>query len=262
MRRTYGHWGAGPWVAAAFAVGLACIAAWSGARADTYRSGNYSFRIDGLSLDRVQDEVLNAVRLPLTLRGVSQVERWSETPCYKVGNAHRYVGEETLTDVIDALNARLPYQIEPCLARDKPAITYFLIGNAIDPADWQALTRANLPQAQIDCDWRQTATDPKTGLMTRALVVVRSTATRTERVSDCLMRNTTDALGVGWPMARLDPDAPTAEADAREINLLALFVRYRITQELQSFKTLFQVEDRIAALVAEMHQAGTLAQSQ
>jgi hypothetical protein len=98
--------------------------------------------------------------------------------------------------------------------------------------------------------------------MTRALVVVRSTAARTERVTDCLMRNTTDALGVGWPMARLDPDAPTAEADAREINLLALFVRYRITQELQSFKSLFQVEDRIAALVAEMHQAGTLAQSQ
>src|SRR6185369_13547562 len=144
-----------------------------------YRSVNYSFKIDGLSLDRVQDEVLNAVRLPLTLRGVTQVARWSATPCYKVGNAHHYVGEETLTDVIDALNARLPYQIEPCLARDKPAITYFLIGNAIDPADWHALTRANLPQAQIECDWRQTATDPVTGLMTGALVVVRSTATRT-----------------------------------------------------------------------------------
>jgi hypothetical protein len=257
MRRSSGHW-----VAAAFAVGLACIAAWSAAQADTYRSGNYSFRIDGLPLDRVQDEVLNAVRLPLTLRGVEQVERWSETPCYKVGNAHRYVGEETLTEVIDALNARLPYRIEPCLARDKPAIIYFLIGNAIDPADWQALTRAKLPQAQIDCDWRQTATDPETGLMTRALVVVRSTATRTSRVSDCLMRNTTDALGVGWPMARLDPDAPMAEADAREINLLSLYVRYRITRELHNFKTLVQVEDRIAALVAEMYKAGTLAQSQ
>jgi hypothetical protein len=249
-------------VAAAFAFGLACIAAGSSAGADTYRSGNYSFRIDGLSLDRVQDEVLNAVRLPLTLRGVSQVERWSETPCYKVGNAQRYVGEAALTDVIDALNARLPYRIEPCLARDKPAITYYLIGNAIDPADWQTLTRAKLPQAQIDCDWRQTAADPETGLMTRALVVVRSTATRTERVSDCLMRNTTDALGVGWPMARLGPDAPTAAADAREINLLSLYVRYRVTVELANFKTLVQVEDRIAALVAEMHRAGTLAQSQ
>jgi hypothetical protein len=261
MRRTYGHRVAGHWVAA-FAFGLACIAAWSSARADTYRSGNYSFKIDGLSLDRVQDEVLNAVRLPLTLRGVTQVARWSETPCYKVGNAHPTVGEQALTDVIDALNARLPYRIEPCLARNKPAITYFLIGNAIDPADWQALTQAKLPQAQIDCDWRQTATDPQTGLMTRALVVVRSTATRTERVRDCLMRNTTDALGVGWPTARLDPDAPTAAADAREINLLSLYIRYRITLELANFKTLVQVEDRIAALVAEMHQAGTLAQSQ
>ena len=255
MRRTYGH-------RVAFAFGLACIALSFGAQADTYRSGNYMFRIDGLSLDRVQDEVLNAVRLPLTLRGVTQVARWSETPCYKVGNAHHYTGEQTLTDVIDALNARLPYRIAPCLARDKPAITYLLIGNAIDPADWRVLTQAKLPQAQIDCDWRQTATDPETGLMTSALVVVRSTATRTSRVSDCLMRNTTDALGVGWPMARLDADAPTAAADAREINLLSLYIRYRITQELGRFKTLVQVEDRIAALVAEMHQAGTLAQSQ
>ena len=257
MRRTYGHW-----VATAFALGLACIAVSFSAHADTYRSGNYSFKIDGLSLDRVQDEVLNAVRLPLTLRGVTQVARWSATPCYKVGNAHHYVGEETLTDVIDALNARLPYRIEPCLARNKPAITYYLIGNAIDPADWQSLTHAKLPQAQIDCDWRQTATDTESGLMTSALVVVRSTATRSSRVGDCLMRNTTDALGVGWPMARLDVDAPTAETDAREINLLSLYVRYRITLELSNFKTLVQVEDRIAALVAEMHQAGTLAQSQ
>jgi len=257
MRRSSRHW-----VAAAFAFVLAGIAVWSGARADTYRSGSYAFRIDGLSLDRVQDEVLNAVRLPLTLRGVGQVERWAATPCYRVGNAYGAVGEQTLTDVIDALNARLPYRIAPCLGRDKPALTYFLIGNAIDRADWRALTRAKLPQAQIDCDWRQTAADPATGLMTDALVVVRSTATRTERVRDCLMRNTTDALGVGWPMARLDPDAPTAEADAREINLLSLYIRYRITLELQSFKSLVQVEDRIAALVAEMHQAGTLAQSQ
>jgi len=257
MRRSNGYW-----VATAFAFGLACIAVSISAQADTYRSGNYSFKIDGLSLDRVQDEVLNAVRLPLTLRGVGQVVRWSETPCYKVGNAHGTVGEQTLTGVIDALNARLPYRIEPCLARDKAAITYFLIGNAIDPADWQALTQAKLPPAQIDCDWRQTATDPGTGLMTDALVVVRSTATRTKRVSDCLTRNTADALGVGWPMARLDPDAPTAESDAREINLLSLYIRYRITLELSSFRSLVQVEDRIAALVAEMHQAGTLAQSQ
>ncbi|GAB2176633.1 hypothetical protein [Dongia sp. agr-C8] len=257
MRRSNGCW-----LATAFAVGVACIAACSGARADTYRSGSYVFTIDGLSLDRVQDEVLNAVRLPLTLRGVSQVARWAETPCYKLGNARGAVGEATLSGVIAQLNARLPYRIEPCLGRVKPAITYFLIGNAIDPADWRALTQAALPQAQIDCDWRQTATDPATSLMTAAVVVVRSTATRTRRVSDCLMRNTTDALGVGWPTARLDPDAPTAEADAREINLLSLYIRYRITLELQNFKTLFQVEDRIAALVAEMHQAGTLAQSQ
>lgn len=257
MRRSIGHW-----LATAFAAGLACIPAWSDARADTYRSGNYVFKIDGLSLDRVQDEVLNAVRLPLTLRGVGQVARWSATPCYKMGNAHGAAGEETLTGVIAALNVRLPYRIEPCLARAKPAITYFLIGNAIDTADWRALTRAKLPQAQIDCDWRQTAADPETGLMTEAVVVVRSTATRTKRVTDCLMRNTTDALGVGWPMARLDPDAPTAEADAREINLLSLYIRYRITLELNNFKSLFQVEDRIAALVAEMHRAGTLAQSQ
>jgi len=256
MRRSSRDWVAG------IVFGLACMAGLSGARADTYRSGNYAFEIDGLSLDRVQDEVLNAVRLPLTLRGVSQVARWSETPCYKVGNAHGTVGEETLSSVIGALNARLPYRIEPCLARNKPAITYFLIGNAIDSDDWQALTRAKLPQAQIDCDWRQTAVDPETGLMTDALVVVRSTATRTKRVRDCLTRNTADALGVGWPMARLDPDAPTAEADAREINLLSLYIRYRITLELSTFKSLVQVEDRIAALVAEMHQAGTLAQSQ
>jgi hypothetical protein len=241
---------------------MACIAAWSAARADTYRGGAYVFTIDGLSLDRVQDEVLNAVRLPLTLRGVAQVARWAETPCYKLGNARGAVGEATLSGVIAELNARLPYRIEPCLARAKPAITYYLIGNAIDPADWQALTRARLPQAQIDCDWRQTASDPDSGLMTAALVVVRSTATRTQRVSDCLMRNTTDALGVGWPTSRLAPDAPTAEADAREINLLALYIRYRITLELPNFKTLFQVEDRIAALVAEMHQAGTLARSE
>lgn len=250
------------WMALLVAGGLILMMGQPDASADSYRSGNYAFEIDGLPLERVQDEVLNAVRLPLTMRGVSQVVRWSATPCYKVGNAHGTVGEETLTSVIGALNARLPYRIEPCLARDRPAITYFLIGNAIDPADWQALTRAKLPQAQIDCDWRQTATDPETGLMTDALVVVRSTATRTKRVTDCLMRNTTDALGVGWPMARLDPDAPTAEADAREINLLSLYIRYRITLELHNFKSLVQVEDRIAALVAEMHQAGTLAQSQ
>jgi hypothetical protein len=92
--------------------------------------------------------------------------------------------------------------------------------------------------------------------------VVRSTATRTKRVRECLTRNTTDVLGVGWPMARLNPDAANAEADARELNLLSLFVRYRITQELHNFKNLVQVEDRIAALVAEMHQAGILAQSE
>jgi hypothetical protein len=235
---------------------------WSGARADTYRSGTYAFEIDGIPLDRVQDEVMSAIRLPLTTRGVAQVTRWSAMPCYKVGNAQNYVGEETLTGVIAQLNARLPYRIEPCLGRDRPALTYYLVGNAIDPADWQALTGARLPPAQIDCDWQQTATDPATGLIVDALVVVRSTATRTKRVGDCLMRNTTEALGVGWPTARIDPAAPSAEADARELNLLSLYIRYRITQELDAFRTLNQVEGRISDLVVEMHQAGTLAQSQ
>jgi hypothetical protein len=248
--------------AAALAVGFACLAGWCGARADTYRSGNYAFEIAGLPLDRVQDEVLNAIRLPLTSLGVTQVTRWSAIPCYKVGNARAYVGEDTLTGVLAQLNGRLPYRIEPCLGRDKPAITYYLIGNAIDPADWRELTRWRLPQAQIDCDWQQTATDRETGLITGVLVVVRSTATRTKRVSDCLMRNTAEVLGTGWPAARIDPDSANAEADARELNLLSLFVRYRITQELQSFKNLNQVEDRIAALVAEMHEAGILAQSE
>jgi hypothetical protein len=256
MRRSGRHW------VAAFAFGLAGMAAWSGARADTYRSGNYAFEIDGLPLDRVQDEVLNAVRLPLTLRGVEQVVRWSETPCYKVGNAQGYVGEEALIDVIDALNARLPYRIEPCLARDKPSITYFLIGNVFDPADRRALAQRRLPPNQLDCDWAQTAINPQTGLITRAVVVSRSTALSTEKTRDCLMRNTAEVLGAGWSSARIDPEVPNAEADVRELNLLSLFVRYRITQELHNFKTLFQVEDRITALVAEMHQAGILAQSE
>jgi hypothetical protein len=252
----------GRWVAAAFAVGFLWCAVLTGARADTYRSGAYSFEIDGLPLDRVQDEVMSAIRLPLTTRGVAQVTRWAAMPCYKVGNARDYVGEDTLSGVIAQLNARLPYRIEPCLGRDKPAITYYLIGDAIDPADWRALLQARLPQAQIDCDWQQTATNPDTGLIVDALVVVRSTATRTRRVRDCLMRNTTEALGVGWPTARLDPDAPTAEADARELNLLSLYIRYRITQELADFRSLNQIEGRIADLVAEMHQAGMLAQSE
>jgi hypothetical protein len=252
--------GSSRYFAAAFAIGLVCIAGSSGARADTYRSGNYAFEIDGLPLDRVQDEVMSAIRLPLTSRGVAQVTRWSATPCYKIGNAGVTVGEDTLTEVLSQLNARLPYRVEPCLGRDRPTITYYLIGNAIDPADWQALTRARLPQAQIDCDWQQTATDPQTGLIIDALVVVRSTATRTKRVSGCLMRNTVEALGVGSPMAPIDPAAPNAETDERELNLLSLFIRYRITQELNAFRTLAQVEGRIADMVAEMHAAGVLAQ--
>jgi hypothetical protein len=247
---------------AACVVSLACLAGGSAALADTYRSGPYTFEIDGLPLDRVQDEVLSAIRLPLTTRGVAQVTRWSATPCYKVGNAQGYVGEETLTAVIAALNARLPYRIEPCLARDKPAVTYFLIGNVFDAADRRELTARRLPPNQLDCDWQQTAIDPETGLITRAIVVARSTASSTSKTRDCLMRNTAETLGAGWPTARIDPGAPTADAEARELNLLSLFVRYRITQELHNFQTLFQVEDRIAALVAEMHQAGILAQSQ
>jgi hypothetical protein len=158
MRRSSRHW-----TAAVLAVGLAMITGWSGARADTYRSGDYAFEIAGLPLDRVQDEVLNAIRLPLTTLGVEQVTRWSATPCYRVGNAHPYVGEDTLSGVLAQLNARLPYRIEPCLGRDKPAITYYLIGNAIDPADWRVLTGAHLPQAQIDCDWQQTAPTRRPG---------------------------------------------------------------------------------------------------
>lgn len=257
MRRSVGCW-----VVALFAVVLACGIRSPGASADTYRSGNFAFEIAGLPLERVQDEVLSAIRLPLTTEGVALVTRWSATPCYKVGNAHDYVGEDTLTGVVAALNARLPYRIEPCLAREKPAITYFLIGNAIDPADWQALTRARLPQAQIDCDWQQTASNTETGLITDVVVVARSTASSTKRTSDCLTRNTTEVLGAGWPTARIDAHSANAEADVRELNLLSLFIRYRITQELHNFKTLYQVEDRIAALVAEMHEAGILAQSE
>jgi hypothetical protein len=160
------------------------------------------------------------------------------------------------------LNARLPYRLEPCLARDKPAITYFLIGNIFDPADRRALTQRRLPPNQLDCDWQQTMADPETGLIKGAVVVARSTAASTAKTRDCLTRNTAEVLGAGWPSARTDPDSPNAEADMRELNLLALFVRYRITQELHNFQNLYQVEDRIAALVAEMHQAGTLAQSE
>ena len=250
------------WTVAVVVIGLACVASRPEVHADSYRSGIYTFEISGLPLESVQAEVASAVRLPLTGRGVAQVARWSAIPCYKVGNAHGYVGEDTLTDVIAALNARLPYRMEPCFARARPAITYFLIGNVFDSADRRALTERRMPPDQLDCDWQQTGFDPDSFLITEAVVVVRSTASSTKKTRDCLTRNTAGILGAGWPTARIDPDSPNADADVRELNLLALFVRYRLTQELPNFKTIAQVEDRIPALVAEMHQAGMLAQSQ
>ena len=249
------------WAAAALAIGPAVTMDRSDALADTYRSGAYAFEITGLPLERVQDEVLSAIRLPLGSEGVAQIVLWSATPCYRVGNARGYVGEATLTGVIALLNARLPYQIVPCLARDQPAIIYYLVGNVLDPDDRRDLNKRLFPRAQLDCDWQQTAADRGTGLIKDALVVARSTASSTRQTTDCLLRNTAQVLGVGWSTARADPDTPSATAE-RELNLLSLFVRYRITQELSQFRTLYQVEGRITALVAEMHAAGTLSQIQ
>jgi len=245
--------------AAALAIGLTVTMDRSDALADTYRSGNYAFEIAGLPLERVQDEVLSAIRLPLGSEGVAQIVLWSATPCYRVGNARGYVGEGTLTSVIALLNARLPYQIVPCLARDQAAITYYLVGNVIDPDDKRELDKRLFRRAQLDCDWQQTAADPDTGLIKNALVVARSTASSTRETTDCLLRNTAQVLGVGWSTARADK---SATADQRELNLLSLFVRYRITQELSKYQTLYQVQRRIEALVAEMHAAGTLSQIQ
>jgi hypothetical protein len=247
------------WAVAALAAGLTVAMDRSEAFADTYRSGDYAFEIAGLPLERVQDEVLNAIRLPLTGEGIAQVMLWPATPCYRVGNAHGYVGEGTLTGVIALLNARLPYKITPCMARDQPAITYYLIGNVVDPEDRRALDKRLFQRAQFDCDWQQGAADRYTGLIRDALVVVRSTASNTQKASDCLMRNTVQVLGVGWSTAHA---TLSAETDERELNLLSLFVRYRITQELSDFRSLYQVERRIEALVAEMHAAGTLSQIQ
>jgi hypothetical protein len=251
-------------MAAIVAFGLAASVSQSNARADTYRSGDYVFEIAGLSLERVQDEVVSAIRLPLSSQGIQQIVRWSATPCYRVGNARGYVGEVTLSSVIGLLNARLPYRLEPCLAKDQPAITYYLVGSAPDPEDRRELMTRLFPPADLECDWNQTAADRDSGLITSALVVARSTASSTRHTTDCLMRNTVQALGVGWYESRdgNDPGALTGKSDARELNLLALFVRYQLTQELGTFKSLYQVERRIEALVAEMHTAGALSQNQ
>jgi hypothetical protein len=249
------------WAAVALAIGLSITMARSGALADTYRSGNYVFEIGGLPLERVQDEVVNAIRLPLTSQGTQQVMLWSSTPCYRVGNTHGYVGEGTLSGVIALFNARLPYRIVPCLDRDQPAITYYLVGNVLDPADRRALDERLFKRAQFDCDWQQGDADRNTGLITNALVVARSTASSTPKTTDCLMRNTAQVLGVGWSTAHADSNPLSAGTDGRELTLLSLFVRYRITQELGYFQTLYQLERRIEALVAEMHAAGALSQN-
>jgi hypothetical protein len=249
------------WVTAALAIGLAVTMDRSDALADTYRSGDYAFEIAGLSLERVQDEVVSAIRLPLGSAGIKQITLWPSTPCYRVGNRHGYVGEATLSGVIALLNTRLPYKIVPCLARDKPAITYYLMGNVVDPDDRRELMKRLFKRSKLDCDWQQTAFDRDTGLIRNALVVARSTASSARETADCLLRNTAQVLGVGWSTARAGPDSPSAPTE-RELNLLSLFVRYRVTQELSQFRTLYQVEGRIAALLAEMHAAGTLPQIQ
>jgi hypothetical protein len=132
------------------------------------------------------------------------------------------------------------------------------VGNVVDPEDRRALNKRLFQRAQLDCDWQQGAADRYTGLITDALVVARSTASSTQKAADCLMRNTAQVLGVGWSTAHA---ALSAENDGRELNLLSLFVRYRITQELSDFRTLYQVERRIEALVAEMHAAGALSRN-
>jgi hypothetical protein len=98
-------------------------------------------------------------------------------------------------------------------------------------------------------------------LIASALVVARSTAASTRKTTDCLIRNTAQVLGVGWSTPRAAPNGLGTDTDARELTLLALFVRHRITQELGNFRTLYQVERRIEALVAEMHAAGALSQN-
>ncbi len=249
----------GRWVAALIAGGLTFTLGQPDAAADSYRSGGYVFEIAGLPVDRVQDEVVSAIRIPLTSRGVGQIALWSATPCYRVGNAQTYVGEVTLTDVIAELNTRLPTKLGPCLAKDQPAITYYLLGSVVDPADRRELTRRLFPDSRMDCDWQQTGSDGDTGLATSAVVVARSTAATARQTAACLIRNTAQVLGVGWTTMR-DPSARTAVDDARELSLLSLYIRYRITQELSRLKDVSQVESRIAALVAEMHAAGTQAQ--
>jgi hypothetical protein len=232
-----------------------------GASADSYRSGDYVFEIAGLPLDRVQDEVAGAIRIPLTSRGVGQMVMWSATPCYRVGNAKPYVGEVTLSDVIAQLNTRLPYKLGPCIGEDQPAITYYLLGSVVDPDDRRVLTQRLFPDSRMDCDWQQTRSDPDSGLATSAVVVARSTAATARQTAACLMRNTAQVLGVGWYTVR-EPNALAAADDERELSLLSLYIRYRITQELGGFKTVTQVESRIADLVAEMHAAGTHALNQ
>jgi hypothetical protein len=247
------------WVAALVAGGLIFVMGRPDASADSYRSGDYVFEIAGLPLDRVQDEVVNAIRVPLTSRGVGQMVLWSATPCYRVGNARPYAGEVTLSDAIAQLNTRLPYRLGPCMSQDQPAITYYLLGSVVDPADQRELKRRLFPDSRMDCDWQQTGSDSDSGLTTSAVVVARSTAATARQTAACLMRNTAQVLGVGWYTER-DPNALTAADDERELSLLSLYIRYRITQELSDLKSLNQVENRIAALVAEMHAAGTHAQ--
>jgi len=247
--------GSGRWLAVALAIGFAVTMFQSLALADSYRKGAFVFEISGLPLDRVQDEVVSAIRLPLTSAGVGQILRWPATPCYRVGNERNYVGEMTLSGVVALLNARLPYKLAPCIAEGQPAITYYLLGSTLDPADRRAL-KEQLPEADLDCDWRQTSADQGSGLIASALVVARSTAASTQKTRDCLLRNTVQVLGVGWYAARNG-----SVSDERELNLLALFIRDQITRDLSGFKTLYQVERRIESLVAEMHTAGAQAKN-
>jgi hypothetical protein len=251
----------GRWVAALAAGGLAFMLGQADASADSYRSGDYVFDIAGLPLERVQDEVVSAIRIPLTDRGVGQIVLWSATPCYRIGNAQPYVGEVTLSEVIAQLNTRLPFKLGPCLSKDQPAITYYLLGSVVAPADRRELARRLFPDSRMDCDWQQTGSDSESGLVTSAIVVARSTAATARQTAACLMRNTAQVLGVGWYSMR-DPNALTAVDDERELSLLSLYIRYRITQELSGLKNVNQVENRIAALVAEMHAAGTHALNQ
>jgi hypothetical protein len=208
------------------------------AQADTYRSGQFIFRLPPALL-----EVKGAVASIIGMRfseDLSDFRRWDRQPCYRVVNPASNSYSVPLAQLLQMLKQRVDLDMPECAAANQPGITYFLTNRNLDVTVAEAISRfpgATNPKStfvargelpQLRCGWMLAGSSD--GSITGAIALVDATA-GSSSLDRCLYQLTVKALGLSSPEYGLHDNitlkAPPGNVKTLlEFDLLSLFTLY------------------------------------